>query len=276
MLKKGNLKIRLSYVIAIALVFTSVISQGAMTEYASANVLKSMMMQTIDNNANVFKTATSTAVTSTPSVTASVPSVTNAPVNVSTTAPAATITAVTGTKSLKLKKTSVIIARGKSVSIGYTVTKTEAVSEAAVVTVKSTNEKTVKATVNEQSKKIKISVPSSAKAGTSAVVKVTSGTKTVKIKVTVQNKVRKLKTKITAATMNKGKTGTASISLVAVNNSKPTTDKAKVISNKTAKAVKLTYKKGEIIVKIKGLRNGYTHLTLKINGKKSVINVIVQ
>ena len=67
------------------------------------------------------------------------------------------------TKSLKFKKNKVVVAAGKSTKVAYTVKKVATADAAKKVTVSSANKKIAKATLIKGKKKVKVSVPRTAR-----------------------------------------------------------------------------------------------------------------
>lgn len=174
----------------------------------------------------------------------------------------------TSSTSLKVNKTSVIIAAGKSASVGFT--------SSATPTVKTSNNKV--ATAKVSGSKIKITVPKKATKGATAKITVKVGSKTATIKVTVKNPAKKIKAVKKTVTVKKKKKVTAKFKITATNKKKAAADTIKVTSKKkkVAKVVKYSIKKGKATVTIKGVKKGKTTVTLKIGKKTAKVTVKVK
>lgn len=170
--------------------------------------------------------------------------------------------------NVTVAKKSVIIAAGKTVSVGFKAPSTP--------TVKSSNKKI--ATAKVKGTKIAISVPKKATKGSTAKITVKSGTKSAVIKVTVKNPAKKIKAAKKTLSVKKKKSVTAKFKITATNKKKAAADTIKVTSKKKkiAKVVKYSVKKGKATVKIKGLKKGKTTITLKIGKKSAKVTVKVK
>lgn len=170
--------------------------------------------------------------------------------------------------NVTVAKKSVIIAAGKTVSVGFKAPSTP--------TVKSSNKKI--ATAKVKGTKIAISVPKKATKGSTAKITLKSGTKSAVIKVTVKNPAKKIKAAKKTLSVKKKKSVTAKFKITATNKKKAAADTIKVTSKKKkiAKVVKYSVKKGKATVKIKGLKKGKTTITLKIGKKSAKVTVKVK
>lgn len=170
--------------------------------------------------------------------------------------------------SVKVAKSSVIVAAGKTAKVGFTASKTP--------TVKSSNKKV---TAKVDGKNIKITVNKKAVKGSTATITVTAGTKKATIKVTVQNKAKKVKAAKKSVTIKKkGKTVKATFKVTATNKKKAVADTIKVTSKnkKVAKVTKTKVSKGKVVLTIKGLKKGKSVVTLKIGKKSAKVTVKVK
>lgn len=187
-------------------------------------------------------------------------------------------TVAEGTSKIKVSKSSVVIAAGKTKSVKFTATKDASASKAAAVKASISNKKVVsKATVKGGN--VKITVAKKAAKGASATVTLTSANaagKTVKakIKVTVQNKAKKLAAK-KKLTLKKGKKGSVTLHVTAQNNKKPATDTVSIRSKKVS-LVKYSAKKGKITLTLKGKKKGKEKITVKMGSKKVKLTVKVR
>lgn len=181
------------------------------------------------------------------------------------------------TKSIAIKD-KVVIARGKSKKVAFTVKKTAAADTHKAVKVSSSNEKVVQAKKVAGKKKVQLTVPSTAKMGASAKVTVKSGNKTATIKVYVKNPAQKVKAKKSVVTVKKGASKNINVLVTAKNKAKATTDDIKVTSSKK-KLVKVTSsvaKKGKAVIKIKAKKKGISKLTVQVGSKKTAVTVRVK
>ncbi len=91
------------------------------------------------------------------------------------------------------------------------------------------------------------------------------------------NHVTKLKKQKTAVQVVKGKKASVTIKVTAKDNTKVTTDKIKVSfkNKKIASCVTKTKKVGKLVIKVKGLKNGKTVMTVKAGSKKIKLKVYV-
>ena len=170
--------------------------------------------------------------------------------------------------NLTVAKKAVIIAAGKTASVGFKAPSTP--------TVKTSNKKI--ATAKVKGSKIAISVPKKATKGATAKITVIAGAKSAVIKVTVKNPAKKIKATKKTLTVKKKKSVTAKFKITATNKKKAAADTIKVTSKKKkiAKVVKYSVKKGKATVKIKGLKKGKTTVTLKIGKKSAKVTVKVK
>lgn len=198
---------------------------------------------------------------------------TNTPVSPTPTVPG-TGSTIVETKSLKVAKSSVVVAPGKSVQVGYTVQAAGTATAKAVVTVTTGNKKVATAQITDA--KVKITAPKNAVKGSSTKVTVTSGAKKAVVKVTVKNRVKSVKAKKKTITVKKGKKAKAVVTVKAQNTKKAVTDKVKVTVKK--KQVKVTQQKtvkGKVTVTIQGLKKGRSTMTVKVGRKKAKFKVVV-
>ncbi len=186
-------------------------------------------------------------------------------------------TAAEGTGKIKVSKSSIVTAAGKTKTVKFTATKDASASKAAAVKA-SVSDKNVISKVSVSGSKVKITVAKKAVKGASATVTLTSvnaAGKTVKakIKVTVQNKTKKLAAKKTLK-LKVGKKGSVSLDVTAQNNKKPATDTVG-ISSKKVSLVKYSIKKGKVTLTLKGEKKGTEKITVKMGSKKVKLTVKV-
>lgn len=166
--------------------------------------------------------------------------------------------------TVKVAKSSIVVAAGKSAKIGLTTTGT------ANLSVKSSNSK-VKASISGNT--VLINVDKKAVKGASYNVTVTRGSASAVIKVTVRNKAKAVKAAKTKATIKKkGKTTKIIIKVTkAENKKKAVTDSIKVrfSKKKIAKVASIKAAKGKITIKIKGLKKGKTKVNVKVGSKSA-------
>lgn len=166
--------------------------------------------------------------------------------------------------TVKVAKSSIVVAAGKSAKIGLTTTGT------ANLSVKSSNSK-VKASISGNT--VLINVDKKAVKGASYNVTVTRGSASAVIKVTVRNKAKAVKAAKTKATIKKkGKTTKIVIKVTkAENKKKAVTDsiKVKFSKKKIAKVASIKAAKGKITIKIKGLKKGKTKVNVKVGSKSA-------
>lgn len=186
------------------------------------------------------------------------------------------------TATITVAKKKVVVAAGKSKNVKFTTEIAAPATSAAVVTATVKGNKKVTATVKDG--KVVIKAAKKAVKGSTAKVTLTStnasGTavKSDVIKVSVQNKAKKIKAP-KKVTLKKGKTAKVVIKVKkAENNKKKVTDTAKVTIKKVAKYMKAKtqYKKGKVIITLKGKKKGSAKMTVKIGKAKAKVNVKVK
>ena len=210
----------------------------------------------------------------TPEATAAVVSTPQA-TTVATSAAVASQAGVSILKKLKLKKNSVVVAPGKSVSVKYTATFSSPSTKQAVVTVSSANEKVAKAKVENQ--KIKITVPKKAVKGAATTISVKSDGKKASLRVTVRNRVKIVKAKKHTITVKKGKQKKVTVSLKGENPKKLITDAVLIYGDsKVIKVVKnVTVKKKNVTFCVKGLKKSKSTLKVKAGSQTAKMKVKV-
>lgn len=172
--------------------------------------------------------------------------------------------------TLKLDKSSVMVAAGKSVTVKAT-----------------TNQSKISATAKDSKiagakvsgKNVTITAPKNATKGASTTVTVQAGTKKATVKVTVKNPAKKIKAAKKTVTVKKGKKATLKFKVTATNKKKAAVDTIKVTSKnkKVAKVTKYSVKKGKATVTVKGVKKGKkTTVTLKIGKKSAKVTVKVK
>ncbi len=214
---------------------------------------------------NPQSTATTPANTSNSSGAAT--TVTGGSINVTTTSAVVSVTA---------KKNEVIIARGKRVTVKYTVKMTETATTTAVVVAKSGNAKLVTAKI--VGNKVKISAKKKAVKGGTTQVILMAGDKKAIIKVGIKNPAKKVKGKKQTITVKKNKKTNIVFLAKAENAKKAVIDHIDVKANvKMIKVLpKISVSKKKIVLKVKGLKKGKTTLQLKVGKKKAKVTVIVK
>ena len=206
------------------------------------------------------------------------PQQTDTPVIASPT-PDATTETTAGTKKISAKKTSLVIAPGKSASVGYTAkADTPMAAKAADVTVSVTGNKKVTAKLNGS--KVQITAGKKAVRGSMASVVLQSKNangKTIKtvIDVKIQNKTKKLSAKKNFLTIKKGSKKKLVLVIKAQNNNKTTTDTVK-ISSGIVSLTKSSVKKKKITLTIKGKKKGSKNVTIYVGSKKIKLKVKVK
>ncbi len=182
------------------------------------------------------------------------------------------------TKKLTVKKSSVVIAPGKSKKIAYTAKADPSADKAAKVTVSVSGNQKVTAKITGS--KVKIAVKKKAVKGSAATVTLKSKNgagKTVKasIKVKVQNKAKKIAPAKKSITVKKGKKAKLVLKVTAQNKKKATTDAVKV-SSSLVKIAKKSCKKGKITLTLKGKKKGSKKITVKVGSKKVKVKARVR
>lgn len=218
----------------------------------------------------------------TPSATA-----TPQPVNTSTPAPVVTPTPVpdvpveetAGTKEILPDKKSLVIAPGKSASVGYNaMVDVPLAVKAADVTVSVSGNKNV--TAKLKGSKVQIAANKKAVRGSEASVTLSSRDadgKTVKavIKVRIQNKAKKLSVKKKNLTLKKGHKKKLVLTVKAQNDKKAITDTVKVSSG-IVSLTKSSVKKKQVTLTLKGKKKGNRKITIKVGSKKIKVTVKVK
>lgn len=204
-------------------------------------------------------------------------SVTGKPAPVKPTPPDENNKAKAGTKKISPKKTSAVIAPGKSAAISFTASKESKSPRAEKVTVSVSGKSVVSKAVIKGSK-VTITAAKKAVRGNSTTVTLKSKTSagkivSAKIKVTIQNPAKKVTAKKGTSkkkpiTVKKGRKVNVVLNVTAQNKKKATTDTVKVSSN-IVKLVKSSTKRGKITLSLKGKKKGIKRVTIKV-GKKSV------
>ena len=182
------------------------------------------------------------------------------------------------TKKLTVKKSSVVIAPGKSKKIAYTAKADPSAAKAAKVTVSVSGNQKVAAKISGS--KVKITANKKAVKGSAATVTLKSKNgagKTIKasIKVKVQNKAKKIAPTKKSITVKKGKKAKLVLKVTAQNKKKATTDAVKVSSGPVA-LVKKSSKKGKITLTLKGKKKGSKKITVKVGSKKVKVKARVR
>ena len=182
------------------------------------------------------------------------------------------------TKKLTAKKSSTVIAPGKSKKIAYAAKADSSAAKAAPVTVSVSGNQKVTAKI--AGSKVKIAVKKKAVRGSAATVTLKSQNaagKSVKatIKVKVQNKAKKVTAAKKSITVKKGKKAKLVLKVTAQNKKKATTDAVKV-SSSLVKIAKKSCKKGKITLTLKGKKKGSKKITVKVGSKKVKVKAKVR
>lgn len=222
----------------------------------------------------------------TPTVTPE-PTATPEPVSTSTPSPVVTPTPVpdipveetAGTKEILSDKKSLVIAPGKSASVGYNaVVDVPSAVKAANVTVSVSGNKNVTAKLKDS--KVRITANKKAVRGSEASVSLLStdaSGKKVKavIKVRIQNKAKKLTVKKKNFTVKKGHKKKLVLTVKAQNDKKATTDTVKVSSG-IVSLTKSSVKKKQVTLTLKGKKKGSRKITIKVGSKTIKLTVKVK
>lgn len=239
------------------------------------------LQSTAKGETTIFDTGAAPAETAPAATATATGSATSGPA-VTTGSSIATKTAVSGaaaTSKIKVAKSKVVIAPGKSTNVKFTVSVPAAASKAAVVKVTTKSKKV--ATAKISGKKVKISVPKKAVKGASTTItlkstKLNGKACSATIKVFVQNKAKKIAAAKKSITIKKGKKAKLTIKVKkAENKKKAVTDTVKVTS-KVAKLVSTKASKGKIVLTLKGKKKGSQKATIKVGSKKVKVNVKVK
>ncbi len=181
------------------------------------------------------------------------------------------------TKTLSIQK-KVVIAPNKTKIVKFTAKKTAAADKIQAVKVSSSNENVVRAKKVSGKKQIELTVPASAKRGSSAKVTLKSGKKTAEMKVFVTNKAKKIKAAKKTVMVKKGKKASVKINVTAQNKNKATTDKItkKIAKKKIFKVTKTANKKKKVVFTVQGKTRGNSKMTVKIGSKSVKLTVKVR
>lgn len=184
-----------------------------------------------------------------------------------------------GTKKIVLKKKSLVVAPGKSVTVPYSLT-VDAPRGKSVADVTLSVSGNTKISAVLQSGKVQIKVDKKAVRGTGATV--TLGSKNADgkkvqaaIKVKVQNKTKKLSVKKKSLTLKKGSKRSIALKVTAQNNKYATTDTVKITSRIVSLA-KASVKKKKVTLTLKGKKKGSQKVVIRVGSKKVKVKVKVK
>lgn len=180
--------------------------------------------------------------------------------------------AAAGTSKITPKKATVVIAPGKSVTIGFTAQKDSNAKGTEKVTAAFSGKSVVsKAAI--KGGKVQITAAKKAVRGSSTTVTLKSKNAagksvSAKIKVSIQNPAKKAAAKKKSVTLKRGRKIKLVLNVTAQNKKKATTDAVKVSSN-IVSLESYSAKKGKVTVVLKGRKKGKKTVAIKV-GKRSV------